>query len=311
VLDSSCRMSSRQLRKLQQQRELEKAKFNEQPETEEESEDEPVLPTKSKASLFASLAALEDEDSENQLADDDEDDADEGSNQVRATRSTSKKSKKSKKKKTKSKKGKEKLEVEENAGFSEDIDAVLRELDLKESAQALAKPTSKQVSKLPVDPEYTRVCALLSIGSKHLKVANEMRDMYGKDFSTADGTEDNGQGARGGRRRQQAGQQVDIGTALKGRHLPGKGLSAITIRRNALIEGKQDWPNSNTGGLAMEIVDDKADDETVEFRFTHDSSYQANQEDFYDIVEAGNPEILVTFLLKNRKLLRLCLTYDH
>jgi hypothetical protein len=52
-------MSSRQLRKIQQQRELERqAKL--QAEEEEESDDEPVVTTKPKPSLFANLADLED-----------------------------------------------------------------------------------------------------------------------------------------------------------------------------------------------------------------------------------------------------------
>lgn len=294
-------MSSRQLRKLQQQRELEQAQLNAQhDEVAEESEDEPVLPTKSKASLFANLAGLEDEDNEIESADENEGDVAEAVSQV-PTPSRSKKAKKSKKKKAK--KGKEKsLEVDDNAGDSEDIDAVLRELDLKETAQSNS-PGSNQLTKLPVDPEYERVCVLLSIGSQHLKVANEMRNLYGKDFSIAEATDDNGQGARGARRRQ-GGQrlQVDLETALKGTHLPGKGLLSLTLRRNALIEGKQDWPRSTTGGLAMEIVDDKADDDTVEFRFTHDETYELTQIGFRRIVNEGEPQDLIGLLIKNRKL---------
>lgn len=243
-------MSSRQLRKLQKHEELQKAKLTEQSEevtVEEESEDEPILPTKPKASLFASLAALEAEEDESQLAEDDEDDVAEESHQAPAPPITPKKAKKSKNKKAKAKKGKEKaLEVEDHTGDSEDIDAVLKDLALKDSVQ---QPTTKQTTKLPVDPEYERICALLSIGSQHLKVANEMRDIYGKDFSTAEPTENNGQGTRGNRPGQRQPQEVDLETALKGRHLPGKGLTATTFRRNALIEGKQHWPNSTTGGL--------------------------------------------------------------
>lgn len=287
---------------------MKKAKLTEQrEEVEEESEDEPILPTKPKASLFANFAALEDENDESQLAEEDEYDVAEESNQVQAPRSTSKKAKKSKNKKSKSKKGKEKsLDVDDNAGDSEDIDVVLRDMALKDSAQS----TSKQGTKLPVDPGYERVCVLLSIRSQHLKVANEMRDIYGKDFSTAEPTETNGQGARGGRRQQRGlPQQVDIETALKGRHLPGKGLTATTFRRNALIEGKQHWPNSTTGGLGMAVVEDNLDDNTVEFRFTHNEAYQSCQDVFYALVDQGEPQGLIGFLIKNRKLLHCYQVY--
>lgn len=288
-------MSSRQLRKLKQQRELEQAKLNlAHNEADEESEDEPIVPTKSKASLFTNLASLGDEDEGNE--DKDKGDVVEESYQVQATSSASRNAKKSKKKK-KSKKGKEKSEVVENAGDSEDIDAVLRELDLKDPPQ----PTSKPVTKLPLDADYERLCALLSISSQHLMVANEMRDMYGKDFSIAEATDGNGQGARGGRRRQRQRQEVDIGTALKGKHLPGKGLSSLTLRRNPFIEGKQDWPNSTTGGLAMEIVAEDKDTDTVEFRFTHNVSYQVTQAAFHRLVDEGEPQNLIGLLIENRE----------
>ncbi|KUJ12203.1 DUF654-domain-containing protein [Mollisia scopiformis] len=293
-------MSSRQLRKLQQQRELEQAKLQAQESQAaiaEESEEEPVLPTKSKASLFANLADLEDEDDRDELADEDEVDVHEEVNDAPTPPPAVKKAKKSKKKKKAKKNAKDKLqENEDDGGDSEDIDAVLRELDLKESR----KPASNQDTKLQVDPEYERVCALLSIGSQHLKVANEMRNLFGKDFSTVDADEENQQTVRGARtRRRGQNQRVDLETALKGQHAPGKGLSSLTIRRNALIEGKQDWPRSTTGGLTMVVTDDKSDDGTVEFKFVHDYQYQVIQRAFSALVDMGDPEHLIGLLVKN------------
>lgn len=297
------------MRKLLKKEELERAKLSQndgaKPEV-EESDDEPITPTKSKPSLFANLAGFgdenENEDSDDELADKQDEDVIE---EVKVATSSKKKSKKSKKKK--SKKGKEKEpEVDEHADDDE-IEVALRELELKDSIQAASNPV-----KLPTDPEYQRVCILLSVVSQNLKVANEMKDMYGKDFSIAESAGDGGQ-ATGRRRRQQAGQpqEVDIQTALKGKHLPGKGLSNLTIRRNALIEAKQDWPNSSTGGLSMVIVDDKSDDETVEFRFVHDANYQVVQEAFHRLVDEGEPTHLVSLLMKNRKFLQFYMAYSH
>ena len=96
-------MSSRQLRKLQQQRELEQAQL--QAQEEEESDDEPVIQQKPKASLFASFGALEVEDDQDEQ-DEDEEEAPEPAHEPKrqpVNIPATKKSKKSKKKKGKNK----------------------------------------------------------------------------------------------------------------------------------------------------------------------------------------------------------------
>jgi len=287
-------MSSRQLRKIQQQRELEaQAKLQAQ-EEEEESDDEPVAPAKSKASLFANLAALEDEN--------DDDDEDEEEDEAVTPESkpvndpaptTAKKSKKSKKKKKSKSKAKE--TVPEAKG-DEDIDAALREL-------ALEKPAGggDHHWQPSFDPEYERVCELLGISTNHLKVGTEMRNLFGK--NVMDSHEDAGGAVpRGGRgRRQRAAQEnVDLETALKGHHAPGKGLPEVTLRRNIFVQGKDDWPRG-TSGLTMEMVDDRSDDGTVEYRFVHDKSYQDLQRNFQAFVEMGDPQNLIALLTRNRE----------
>jgi hypothetical protein len=292
-------MSSRQLRKLQQQRELEQqAKLDAQ--VEEESEDEPVVPTKSKASLFANLAALEDgtdEEDEDKPEEEAENPQEAVSDHEAAPASASKKPKKSKKKKKGKNKGKGKPaeEVLHGSGADE-IDAALRELDIKKQfGAATAEPA------VIVDPEYQRVCALLGVNTQHLKVANEMRNLFGK-AAVESHDEPGGPTGRGVRRRQRGQQrQVDLETALKGHHLPGKGLAELTLRRNSLIQGKDDWPKGTTGGLTMEIVDDKATDGTMEFRYVHDKTYQALQQAFHGYVEMGDPQNLIGLLTRNRE----------
>lgn len=291
-------MSSRQLRKLQQQREAEQAKLQaQQGEQVEESEEEPTLPTKSKASLFVNLAFLgvedeeEDEPAENKEVpvDDDESDHDP------APTSVSKKPKKPKKKKKKAAKGKEvSLEKDASANDTDDIDAALRELNIKQNSGG--GPTKDTAVK--VDPEYQRVCTLLGINSQHLKVAHEMRNLFGKGIT--DTHEDEPDPARrGGRRRRVQQQNVDLETALKGNHPKGKGLPELTLRRNPFIQGKDDWPKSSAGGLTMEMVDNKAADGTIEFKYAYDQSYVTVQRAFRQAVELGDPQNMIYLLKQN------------
>ncbi|PQE07480.1 hypothetical protein CJF30_00007223 [Rutstroemia sp. NJR-2017a BBW] len=139
-------MSSRQLRKLQQQRELEQqSKSQPQEEEEEESDDEP-LPVQSKPSLFANLAALEDENDEDEAKDSDHEkqpDDEELSEPTPApapTASKPKKSKKKKKGKNKAKDNKKEAEGTPKDGLDE-IDEALKELNLKPSSGANANHT--------------------------------------------------------------------------------------------------------------------------------------------------------------------------
>jgi hypothetical protein len=289
-------MSSRQLRKLQQQKELEQAKL--QAEAEEDSEEEPdFLPQKAKPSLFASLAALEDEGEGDEDEDEQEaESAKEDLSEPEPSPAPAPKAKKSKKKKKAKNKAKAApVDKQEN---EDEIEAALQELNLKKpSGDSQGQDTAPSF-----DPEYERVCALLGIQKQHLKVANEMRNLFGK---TAIENHDDAGGpiGRGARRRQRGqNQMVDLGTALKGHHPPGKGLSALTLRHNCLIQGKDDWPKGTTGGLTMEVVDDmRLVDGTVEFRYVHDKTYQSLQQAFHGYVEMGDPQNLIGLLTRNRK----------
>jgi hypothetical protein len=293
-------MSTRQLRKLQQQRELEQAQAKLQAEEEEESEDEPVLPMKSKPSLFANLAALEDAEDEEDEAAEEEPPA-ELSEAEPTPLSASKKPKKSKKKKKGKGKAKEKAAESQTPqkpeNGADEIDAALRELNLKKSAQAT------ESEAFPIDPEYEKVCTLLGVNTQHLKVANEMRALFGR-AATEIHDDPGGPTGRGARRRQRAqNQQVDLETALKGHHLPGKGLPELTLRRNHFIQGKDDWPKAPTGGLTMEVIDDPGDgsDGSVEFTYSHNKAYQTIQQSFHAFVEMGDPQNLIGLLVRNRK----------
>jgi len=93
---------------------------------------------------------------------------------------------------------------------------------------------------------------------------------------------------------------MDLEAVLKGTHKPGQGLSEITLRRNPFVQGKDTWPKGTTGGLTMAMVNDvKEHDGTMEFRYVHDTSYQVTQQVFHRLVEMGEPQSLITLLVKN------------
>jgi hypothetical protein len=286
------KMSSRQLRKLQQQRELEQAKLREQAGAESEEQEEDTAPVQNKASLFANFAALQDEEGDSNENDNPVEDEQESEEEIVPV-------KKNKKPKRKKNKGKNKAQIKAEPTVadvedSDDIDAALKELNIK-----AAKNNSAVNESVPqLDPEYERICALLGVNSQHLKVANEMRNLFGR-TATENHDDAGGHVGRGARRNHRA-QQLDLETALKGHHAPGKGLPDLTMRRNVFIQGKDDWPRASTGGLTMEIVDDKAPDGTVEFRFVHDQAYETIQQQFAAYVEMGDPQNLIGLLQKNR-----------
>lgn len=290
-------MSTRQLRKLQQQRELEQAQAKLEAEAEEESEDE--LPTKSKPSLFANLAALEDEgDNEDEAEEDEPAELNEPEPTPLPTAKKPKKSKKKKKGKSKAKENNaESKTPQKPENGVDEIDAAIQELNLKKSAWA------KSDEAFPVDPEYEKVCTLLGVNTQHLKVANEMRALFGR-AATEVHDDPGGPVGRGARQRQRGqNQPVDLETALKGQHLPGKGLPELTLRRNHFIQGKADWPKAPTGGLIMEVIDDPKDegDGVVEFAYAHNRQYQIVQQTFHGFVEMGDPQNLIGLLIRNRK----------
>ena len=303
-------MSSRQLRKLQKQRESEQAKLREQEQKQEEEESEEEdfsSPAVAKPSLFASFAALQDDidAGEDGSAGEQENEHDSHTPSDIEPNHPSTITKKSKKPKKKKKKGKQvehgsagsRLIVPASDRGPDEIEAALRELSLKNGDSSVT--SGQPVRKL--DAEFQRVCTLLSVNSQHLKVANEMRNLFGR-TAVENHDDAGGQIPRGSRRRHRAAQrQVDLETALKGQHPPGKGLPELTLRRNIFIQGKDEWPRGTTGGLKMEVVTDyPANSGTVEFRFTHDEAYESVQQQFNLFVEMGDPQNLIGLLQRNR-----------
>ncbi|KAI6088890.1 DUF654-domain-containing protein [Hypoxylon rubiginosum] len=302
-------MSSRQLRKLQKQQELQKLEAQTLAEEDESSEDERPA-QKPKASLFSGFAALGGDD-EGEEEDDAEDKGDEpvaATEQHTAdpnpTEAPADTPKANPSKKTKNKKKKKKVKKQEavpataDAGLHEEQDEIeqaLRELDLK-------KPEGKSQDDSSYMRAYERVCELLSINTYHLKVINEMRNLFGREAIAAAHTEEEQDQTRTRRQQHVLPERVDLETFLKG--LPGKKLPEVTLRRNPFLAGKENWPNATTEGLTMEQLKEGSEDEgdfarmpgLAEFRFVHNARYNTLEERFWETIQMFEPLAVVYFL---------------
>ncbi|KAI3338514.1 transcriptional repressor TCF25-domain-containing protein [Ustulina deusta] len=300
-------MSSRQLRKLQRQRELEQLQApSPANNNSDESEDEAPI-QRVKRTVFSGFAALGGQD-------DNEDEDEDDDNKVEPTETPSHptesavlreaangSSSKSKKKKKK-KKGKKpntnigspsRTDTPTRAG--DDIDEALRELNL--SNMTSNAPAISQTERTR-SMAYERICELLRINAHSLKAINEMRNLFGREAIAAALNEENEERARTQRPRHMH-QQVDLETFLKGE--PGKTLPEATLRRNPFLPGKDTWPRGSTEGLSMRQFKetgaaDKSTSGTVEFGFVHGELYNSLEQQFFQLVQMLDPMQLVHFL---------------
>ncbi|OAG07422.1 DUF654-domain-containing protein [Paraphaeosphaeria sporulosa] len=289
-------MSSRALRRAQ--RELEEKKQLEQleqenaSEEESEDEDEPALAPKAaaKPSLFAMLGDAGDEDEEEEDVEEQEKPSDpivEEEVQVTPTVKPSKKAKKKKKKgkgKSSTPASKKTPATMETVPGLDEIDQALLALNLSSGAKSSSddQPTSA------ASEEMQQLFSALSIDTTHLHAANEMRKLFGR--AAVQGNDDDEPRARNQR------QRGGIAAAAAGRNQPGgRNLVSLGLRRNIFIQGKEEWPRATLGGLGMEVVE-KRDDGTVEYRFVHNHSYQAVQQQFETCVASMDPERMVQLM---------------
>lgn len=287
-------MSSRQLKKLQKQKELLRLQNLAD---EDASSEEDIAPPKPRASAFAGFAALGDNneaDSDN--GDNDEDE--EVEQEVEATPAEplptpAKKSKKSKKKK-KAKKAAATAEPDTNPAEDgeDEIDRALKELNIQRTSQQAVE----QDSQTMYDAQLAR---LLSISFDHLKVINELRAMFGQETIDSVRNQDEAE-TRDERRQQRRGGprqiQMDMETFLKGR--PGEKIPDVVLRKNPFMQGKEDWPKASAGGLKMEAVTDERVEPT-EYRFCHDKAYGMLEVQFYSLVDMMDPMRIVHFVHAN------------
>lgn len=307
-------MSSRQLRKLQQQKELEKARQDlEQGPDESEDSDEPVqLAPKPRPSLFAALggdgddAQVDDEDDEiedNAVVSQPVDTPSENDNKIIPTNS-SKKSKMKRKKKGKKAKapstGVHTPQKDNHDEAEDEIDKAIKELKLSTNTGkasgvgAVADDDKTESLKLQL-----RMNELLSINPYHLRAVNEMRNLFGREVMESANAEEQ-QEQQNRRRRQPVQQQVDLETFL--REPPGaKRLPEVSLRRNIFVQGREHWPRQSAGGLTMAEIEISPDGLWTEYAYLHDKDYDAMQAFFFACVQIGDPMRLVHLLKRTRK----------
>jgi hypothetical protein len=263
---------------------------------EEDDDIDDIRPTQTKKSAFALLG--EDND-ENEHEDEDESIEDSAQTQDTPTQPTpaSQSSKKKKKKKKKAKTGGNATEGTAQDEDIDEIDAALKELATDNNGNAVAATTSAGV-----DPVVEEANRLLAVDTAQLHAQNEMKRLFGRAALEQDEDEQPAPAAAGGNRRQQRmAQQMGLAQALRGGRQGGGragGFSAVSLRRNIFIQGKEEWPMATGGGLGMEVEEKRADG-TVLYRYVHNTSYQNVQSQFNSCVATMDPNSLVALLREN------------
>ncbi|RGP72719.1 hypothetical protein FLONG3_6727 [Fusarium longipes] len=273
-------MSSRQLRKLQKQRELEEVQNIAERDSEESGDDQVSIAPKPRVSLFAALGG--DDEDEAQDEDEEEQRPEEDMSKVNQPAATGK-SKKSKKKKKKAAKAKTQPPEEDE----DEIDRAIKELNITASKSADASTADDSTV------QTRRINELLAINPYHLKVANEMKNLFGSDIIQSAEAEEEQE--RNRRFRGNGPREVDIETFLRGP--PGQPkLPEISLRRNVFIQGRDHWPKQSAGGLTMKEIKKADDGSWTEYAYLHDKNYDATQAFFFSCVQIGDPMRMVHLL---------------
>ncbi|KAF5589255.1 transcription factor 25 [Fusarium pseudocircinatum] len=269
-------MSTRQLRKLQKQRELEETQIlAEKSSGESDKENEPVAP-KPRVSLFAALGG--DDDDEAHDEDEEQQQPDEDVTEIKQPSTSGK----SKKKKNKKKKSKAKAAAPEED--EDEIDKAMRELNIKASTPANTSTSENTAA------QTRRINELLSINPYHLKANNEMRNLFGRDVIESAAAEEEQE-----RNRRPMQREIDLETFLRGPPGAPK-LPEVSLRRNVFIQGREHWPKQSAGGLTMKEVAKAEDGSYTEYAYTHDQSYNALQAFFFTCVQIGDPQRMIILL---------------
>ncbi|RAK82405.1 transcriptional repressor TCF25 family protein [Aspergillus fijiensis CBS 313.89] len=139
---------------------------------------------------------------------------------------------------------------------------------------------------------------LLGIDPRNLNATNEMRKLFGNVVLENFDQDTTGPG---GRRRDRGPETLDLGQALTGRYSPasrGQSLAGVTLRRNVLMQGKDEWPRAPSGGLGMELVEKRADGNTL-YKILHNAAYTDVQRQFEICVESMDPQRMIHLLQYN------------
>ncbi|KAM0235558.1 hypothetical protein ACHAP5_009727 [Fusarium lateritium] len=265
-------MSSRQLRKLQKQREVQEI-------SEDSGDEQPSIAPKPRVSLFAALGG-----DENDVQDEteEEQEPEETVSEVKSSPAATKGKKKNKKKK------KSKAKTATPHEDEDDIDKAIRELNItrsKSKNQSTTEDTAAQTN---------RSNKVLMINQHHLKVDNEMRNLFGRDAMKSAAAEAEEESRT--RNRQGQGQQTfDIETFLRNPRNAPK-LPEVSLRRNPFIQGRDYWPKQSAGGLTIEEIAKAEDGSSTEYTYMHDQNYDTLQACFFGCVQIGDPKRMIHLL---------------
>ncbi|PLB46921.1 Nulp1-pending protein [Aspergillus steynii IBT 23096] len=299
-------MSSRAIRKLQKLRDQELQQAEQ--EDHDSSEDEPVArPSKPKLNAFDLLNAAEDEeDDDDSNVNDEEKVSDEEipepvTQPAEREPAPTKPADLKKKKKKNKKKASPKSAPDGQTGTKpkgtglDDIDRALKELAVDPNHSTSAKTTAAS-TQAARDASFAKTPEdLLAIEPRALNANNEMRKLFGNVvLENFDQPQDSG-------RRRDRNRELDLGQALTGRYSPasrGQSLAGVTLRRNVLMQGKDEWPRAPSGGLGMELAE-KLDTGATVYRIVHNAAYEDIQRQFDICVESMDPQRMIFLLQYN------------
>lgn len=280
-------MSSRQLRKLQKQRELEAKVDQESEGSNGDASDDEIVPVvaKPRANLFAALGGDDGDDGEESEEVEQEAKAPVSPIEEPAAPAASRRIKKKKKKSKKNKAAAQAQDVEHSE--DDEIDRAIRELKIEPRVQ----DGSSQDNGSTLNN-------ILKTNPYNLKVANEMRNLFGREIIESAAVDEEEQ--RRGARRRGMPQQMDIETFLKW-PTDDRRLPESSRKRNVFIHGREHWPLRPTGGLSMKELGKTADGTGVEYTYVHNKDYDDVQTMFFVQVQMGDPMRMVYLLKRFRE----------
>ncbi|KAI5289768.1 hypothetical protein KEM54_003260 [Ascosphaera aggregata] len=218
------------------------------------------------------------------------------------------KRKKKSKKNKKNKKGDVKktatpAQQQSTAPEVDEIDRALQQLSTNDAAK-LSPCTGnqrKEPTAITRQDDASDLCDLLAIDSRSLNAINEMKKLFGN-IVLQNESSSSSRNRRSGRSNiNQPRFALDLGTALTGRFSPasqGKDFAGAAMKRNVLMQSKDDWPWAPSGGLGMEVVEKRLTGSTL-YRLVYHAAYRDVQTQFEMAVESMQPEALIRHLQFN------------
>lgn len=291
-------MSSRALRKLQKQQEQQQQVQHDESQDPSDDEADNMRAARPKFNAFDMLNAQGEDEEPEAEASAAEDVPPADLPPIPPKQSQPKPKKKKQKKKTRKAAPADELKPSSAAPQEDDIDRALKDLSIQQVQQSDIEHLE---SAQATDEIQASLCALLAIDPKKLNSMNEMRRLFGNVVLESRQEEDMAQppGRRRGRNQQQA---LDLARALTGQFSPasrGQSLSGVALRKNVLMQGRDEWPRTPSGGLGMEVVERRASD-VAEYKLVHNSAYRDVQFQFDICVESMEPERMIQLLQFNR-----------